>query len=175
MKVVSKYTEELQKLGVTGYTGRPEEDNMILDWWSELVTTGELDEIFAKSCYSLSKFYTLFQRPNWLFYVRDKQGIQLAIWAEPLFSTAFVGMWVAPRSRKSKQVFRSIQLIYYTLFTVFHCVMGVTKKENLLTTHVKLGYNVVGKVDGLLDDQPAWIVHLPKKSFDNSRLNPKKR
>jgi hypothetical protein len=171
----NKYIEEIKELDIKAYAGTPAEDNMILDWWSQLVTTTELDEIFSKSCYSLSKFYKLFQRPNWLFYKANKEGLQLAVWAEPAFSTAFVGMWVAPTSRHSKSVFRSIQLIYYTLFTFFHCLMGVTKQEKLLTTHVKLGYNVVGKVDGLLDDQPAWIVHLSKKSFENSRLNPKKR
>ena len=170
----NKYLEEVKELGIKAYAGRPEEDNMILDWWSHLVTTTELDEIFSKSCYSLSKFYKLFQRPSWLFYLADKGSIKLAIWAEPTFSTAFVGMWVAPDSRHSKNVFRSIQLIYHILFTFFHCVMGVTKQEKLLTTHVKLGYNVVGKVDGLMDEQPAWIVSLSKKSFENSRLNPKK-
>ena len=173
MKRIEKYTEALKELRVKGYTGTAHEDNLLLQWWSSMVDSGELTEIFAKSCLALGNFYKLFQRPNWLFYREDKEGLQLAIWAEPMFSTACVGLWVAPRSRKSKEVFRAIQLIYYALFTIFNGVIGVTKRENLLTEHVKLGYTVVGKVSSLIDDEPAWIVHLSREAFNSGRLFPK--
>jgi len=175
MKADDKLLEEVKKLDVRGYCGLPEEDNMILDWWTELVTTGELDKIFSKSCYSLGGFFKLFQRPNWLFYSADQHGFKFCIWAEPMFSTACVGLWVSPRHRKSRSVFRSIQLVYHTLFTMFNCILGVTKQEDLLTAHVDVGYTVVGKVNGLVDDQPAWIVHLTRESFKHGKLNPERR
>jgi hypothetical protein len=170
-----KILDEVKELDIHGYCGLPQEDNMILDWWTELVTTHELDTIFSKSCYALSKFYALFQRPSWLFYTYDEKGLKLAVWAEPMLSTACVGVWVAPRCRKSKSVFRSMQLIYHSLFTIFANILGITKQENLLTTHIKLGYTVVGKVPNLIDDMPAWIVTMSKESFARSRLNPERR
>ena len=166
--------EQVKELGIRGYSGTPEEDNLILEWWTELVTSATLYTIFSKSCYSISAFFKLFQRPNWLFYLKDSEGLTLAIWAEPMFSTACVGVWVAPRARKSKATFKGMQLIYYTLFTIYDRILGITKQENLLPQHTKLGYTVVGSVDGLLDDQPCWLVVLTKDEFLNSKLNPER-
>jgi hypothetical protein len=170
----NEYVKEIRDLGIRAYSGTPEEDTYILSWWSELVAAEELDTIFATTCRALGAFYKLFQRPNWLFYMADDQGFTLAIWAEPAFSSAFVGVWVAPRARKSKSVFRAMQLTYYTLFTLFNTLLGVTKQENLLTEHVKLGYIIIGKVDQLLDDQTAWVLQLTKAAFTAGKLNPKR-
>lgn len=164
--------KELQELGIKAYTGSPHEDRLVLSWWANMGDTGELHRVFSKSCYSLSKFYQLFQKPNWLFYREKDQEMQVCVWAEPLYSSAFVGVWVAPNARKSKSSFRVLQFVYHVIFTAFNSVIGVTKQEKLLPEHVKLGYNIVGKVDGLLDDEPAWIAYLTKESFQNSKLNP---
>ena len=169
-----KLEEQVKELGVRGYSGTPEEDTMILDWWTELISSHTLDTIFSKSCYSLSTFYRLFTRPNWLFYMKDSKGLTLAVWAEPMFSTACVGVWVAPRARKSKNVLNGMKLIYYTLFTIYERILGITKQENLLPQHTKLGYTVVGSVDGLLDDQPCWLVLLTREAYQTSKLNPER-
>ena len=173
-EATANLTEEIKSLGIRGYSSTPEEDSLILDWWTELVTTKTLPVIFSKSCYSLSLFYKLFQRPNWLFYLTDEEGITLAIWAEPMFSTACVGVWTAPRARKSKSTFKAMQLTYYTLFTIFSRILGITKQENLLPQHEKLGYTVIGKAPGLIDDEPCWIVMLTREAFEASKLNPER-
>jgi hypothetical protein len=169
-RIETKYAEEIKKLGLTCYSATPQEDALVFDWWNSLVATKELPKIFAESCYSLSKFYHIFQRPNALFYTKDSTGIRLAMWAEPFFSSACLGLWISPRARHSKSSFRAMQIIYNILFSIFPSLLGITKQENLLTEHEKLGYTVIGKVPSLMDTQTAWILQLTRESFKNSKL-----
>lgn len=169
------YTAEAKRLGIAAYVGLPHEDVLILDWWQELKRVGELDAIFSRSCYSLSRFYKIFQRPNWLFYLADDKGLKLAIWVEPFYASAMTGVWIAPRCRRSKTVFRSWQLIYQAIFSMFDNVLGVTKRKCLLTEHEKVGYTIVGCINKLLDSQPCWIVHMSKEAFEAGPLNPARR
>lgn len=178
MSEPENYTEEVQTLGIHGYTSTPEEDILILNWHSKIVTSKELSKVFSTSCYSISQFFRLFQRPNWLFYTTNEEGIDLAIWAEPMLATACIGLWIAPKSRESfaiKPVFRSMQLIYYMLFTMFNSIIGITKQEKLLAIHTRLGYTTIGKMENFLDNEPCWLVHLTREAFENGKLHPKRR
>ena len=169
-----KYVEEARELGIHKYASTPEEDIMIYLWWVEMRANGELGEVFASNCQSLGNFFPLFKPPNWLFYKRDAKGPQLMLWASQLLSAVSVGIWLAPRSRIDPEVYRAVQLIYHALFQVYPVNVGITKRKKLLTTFESLGYNVVGKIDGLLDGETTWIVHLSKEAFENSKLNPDK-
>jgi len=171
---ILKHGEEIEALGIHKYSSTPEEDLMISLWWAEIRANGELGEVFASDCQSLGNFFPLFKPPNWLFYKRDAKGPQLMLWASPLMSAACVGIWLAPRSRIDPEVYRAVQLIYHALFQVYPVNVGITKRKKLLTTFESLGYNVVGKIDGLLDGETTWIVHLSKEAFENSKLNPDK-
>ena len=169
---ILKYAEEAEALGIHGYRSTPEEDFMIYLWWVEMRASGELAEIFSTNCQALGNFYPLFKPPNLLFYKADAKGPQLMLWASPLLSAISVGIWLAPRSRIDTEVYRAVQIIYHALFQAYPVNVGITKREKLLTTFEGLGYNTVGKIDGLLDGEAAWIVHLSKESFENSKLNP---
>jgi hypothetical protein len=171
---ILKYAEEAKALGIYNYKSTPEEDFMLYLWWMEMRESGELDEIFSTNCQSLGNFYPLFKAPNWMFYKADDQGPQLILWASQLLSAVCMGIWVAPRSRIDPKVYRAIQIIYHALFQVYPVNVGITKREKLLTTFESLGYNIVGKIPGLLDGEVDWIVHLSKESFENSKLNPDK-
>ena len=171
---ILKYAEEAKTLGIRGYKSTPEEDFMLYLWWTEMRASGELAEIFSASCQSLGNFYPLFKSPNWMFYKVDSKGPQLFLWASQLLSAVSVGIWLAPRSRLDTEVYRAAQIIYHTLFQVYPACVGITKREKLLTTHEYMGYTIVGKIDGLLDGEPTWLVHLSKEAFENSKLNPDK-
>jgi hypothetical protein len=171
---ILKYVEEVKALGIQGYTGTPEEDFMLYLWWMELRESGELADIFSTNCQALGRFYPIFKPPNVLFYKADDKGPQLMLWAAPMLSAACVGIWLAPRSRLDTEVYRAVQIIYYTLFQAYPVNVGITKRKKLLTTFEYLGYNIAGEIPGLLDGEPTWIVHLSKESFENSKLNPDK-
>jgi len=169
---ILKYAEEAKALGIRSYTSTPEEDFMLYLWWTEMRASGELAEIFSANCQALSNFYPIFKPPNWMFYKLDDQGLQLALWASRMLSAVAVGIWLAPRSRIDPEVYRAVQIIYHALFQVYPVNLGVTKRKKLLTTFQSLGYNIVGEIPGLLDGETAWLVHLSKESFENSKLNP---
>ena len=145
---------------------------MLYLWWTEMRASGELGEIFSASCQALGNFYPIFRPPNWLFYKLDSKGPQLMLWAAPMLSAVCVGIWLAPRSRIDPEVYRAVQLIYYTLFQACPVNLGITKRKKLLTTFESLGYNIVGEIPGLIDGEPTWLVHLSKEAFENSKLNP---
>ena len=169
---ILKYAEEAKTLGIRGYTSTPDEDLMLSLWWSEMRDSGELSDIFSASCQSLGNFYPVFKPPNCLFYKLDDRGPQLMLWAAPLLSAACVGIWLAPRSRLDTEVYRAVQLVYYALFQIYPVNLGITKRKKLLTTFESLGYNIVGEIPGLIDNEPTWVVHLAKEAFENSKLNP---
>ena len=166
--------EEIRRLGIKGYTGTPREDMLLLNWWHEMNHSGDLTKVFFRSCLAIGTFFEVFKRPNWLFYTEQDDSIKVAIWAEPMFSTACVGMWAAPAVRHAPSTFKTMQLVYYTLITIFDSILGITKQEKLLRQHEKLGYNIIGKVEGLFDGDDAWLVHLTRKAFENSKLNPRR-
>lgn len=91
-----------------------------------------------------------------------------AMWFWPMLAGAQAGLWLAPEIRGTKQ---SVQLVC----TVLDCalqnrplVLGVTKQENLLEPHRKLGYTVSERLPSFWDGEDAWVVTVTRPAFQQS-------
>src|SRR3990172_50052 len=79
---------------MTYIPGDGEHDLLLASWWGHLVEGEDLGKVFTVSCASLSGFFQAFQAPCILYFAKDDKGIWFAMWAEPIMSGAFFGLWV---------------------------------------------------------------------------------
>jgi len=169
MKALKDRAEELE---ICLYRGTVDEDILIAEWWDSL--GDELPKLVTESAYSLSSFYSLFKSPNMMSYtVRDRK-MESVHWAEPVSTSPhaiFFSSWSSKALRGTKRHAILMATIYEILFSMDQkTILGITKQQELLELHSKLGYEIMGPVPHLFDGDEAWVMYLTKESFEASRV-----
>jgi len=166
------YIEEAKKLGLQFYQPCEEQDVLLLKWWMYLRETGDLTKLFSDYHRTLSNFYNFLTPPCRLAFKLDADNqIIFAVWFVPVSDSAtstFMGYWAHENFRSTQEHVRVSNIIYTLAFKIWKVIVGVTKHENLLRIHRKLGYNIVGTIPHFLDDQDVWIVYLTEENFKQS-------
>jgi len=141
-------------------------DLRLIHWWLRMRKDGDLDLTFLSSAHTLSGFMELW-KTNELAYEYDDDGMTMAFWLTRYMGTAMVGLWIRSDKRKHIPTLRSVMQAYQFVFdNGLLSIFGVTKQEDLLDEHRKLGYTVLGEVPGLWDgNQSGWIVVLTADAF----------
>lgn len=150
------------------YTGTVEEDLLLAGWYANLHMNGDWDKCFLHPRTGIGWFYTYFHKDVQLWYVVEQQTLILAGWFEPLNSGgAFFSLWVHPEHRRRRRMLQAYgELLDYALDRT-HILLGVTKQEQLLDGHRKMGYTVVGPIPGLWGKgQDAWLVSLTRAQLE---------
>jgi hypothetical protein len=167
-------TEKVKELGITLYSGTPDEDVIIAQWWDLLFGTPEFADLVSSSAYSLSAFYSMFKPPNMMAYTVKDDAIESVHWAEPISTSPhaiFFSSWCAEELRGTKRQAILMTTLYQLLFSMGkRVILGITKQEKLLDLHRKLGYVILDPVPFLFDDASAWVMYLTKDAFEHSRL-----
>lgn len=150
------------------YEGNSEDSLILLNWWMELVKSGDLDKVLFPSSHPLGAFMGFFQPGKIrMVYVPDEANqIKLAAWGEVVANgVIFFSLWTRHDFR-GKHGLQATLDIYNEIFKVFTVVMGVTKQERLLGVHKKLGYTIVAKVPSLWGGvEDGWLMQLTKDNF----------
>jgi hypothetical protein len=145
-------------------------DLAMIKWYSELCRTGDLEKVFTKSAHPLSRFFECFASPRELFFDTTKGLITFAMWFEPVMTGgALVGLWIAPDRRHHPSTYKLLITLYSKAFEVYPLLMGITKQEELLKPHLKLGYTCNGRLPGIWDGEDAWLLTLTKEDFTHGR------
>jgi hypothetical protein len=152
------------------YTGSIDDDRLLAGWFGRLHLSGDWSKCFIQPPGGIGWFYAYFQREVELWYVTDepRSEITLAGWFEPMNQgTAFFSLWVHQAYRgKRRSVQAFVELLDYGL-THKHIILGITKQENLLDAHRKMGYTIVGKIPGLWGHgQDAWLVSITRPQLE---------
>jgi hypothetical protein len=148
------------------------EDVLLLSWYNELVQTGDID-IFHPTMSNLSNFLAYWKPPRALFYIPKREGLNMAFWLDPDQKKAYSGLWVTESKRHSVAIYREIQRCYAAAFGEFNVLIGISHKKNLVESHKKLGYTVLGEIPhGWDGDRSVYVVYLTKEDFETSILNP---
>ena len=150
------------------YSPEPDQDVRVASWWSDLVKSGELVDIFAPNVQSLSAFLHMFQLPTQLYYRVDDKGIRAAVWFEPMLSGAFVGMWIRPNLRRTRDSVLFLRDTILEASNHVNVLIGLTKQADVVFLAQKLGFQNMGGISGLL---PGGITYLLVKETDFSRRN----
>lgn len=174
MSSLDSCQENLKKLGIRLYQGSEQEDRALAVLWDSLVESGEIDLLVAQSARSLSTFLGLFRLPNMLIYTWDGIDMESIHWVEPVTTSAnavFFSSWCSPETRGTKRHLELATAIYELIFAMGKkLILGVTKQEQLLALHVKLGYAIMDPMPFLFDDCHAYIMYMTQPMFEDSRI-----
>lgn len=166
--------DNLNEHGVKFYAGTVDEDIAITHLWHDLQSTGEITKLVATNAYSLSGFFSLLKLPNVAFYTQRGQDIESLHWLEQVSTSAdaiFFSSWWRPDGRGSKRHSIVSSLVYQLVFSLDRkLIIGITKQENLLPLHKKIGYHVHEPIPYLFNGQTGWIMHLTEHDFKNGQL-----
>ena len=165
--------ERAKELNLMLYQRCLEADIALFKWWTHLNQTGDFDDLFEDTQRSLSAFYDIFKPPCFLILAFDGDHIWNAIWFSPFSDSntaAFVGNWCDEPFRGSRRQLAVNIFAYDAAFKFWDVLLGVTKHENLLGIHRKMGYEIVGSIPHFMAGDEAWIVYLTKENFCNSRV-----
>lgn len=149
------------------YEPGPDMDLAVAGMWSRMRADGDLDTLFPKDSQGLASLYDLIRGPSrgLLFEADATEGIWLAMWFEQVMGVAFSGLWIARPRRATRPALRSLLITYEQALRWFPAILGVTKQEDLLRPHRRLGYQVLGQIPGIWDGGPAWLVMLTRSGF----------
>lgn len=146
-----------------GYSGKPEQDQLLADWWMRMDADGDLPRTFAAGSRTMRELFHMMAPPQVLFYERDAEGIWFACWVEQLLSAACVGVWCRTDRRRSKGLLFSFLEALDLILRFAPVVIGITRHENLLASHTRLGYTVLGAVPNLFEGTTAgWVMVLTR-------------
>ena len=170
---MEEYLEQARELDLVLYHPCNEYDLALFNWWVRLQEAGEFNDLFDESQRPLSKFFKIFKPPCVLALAFDGTNIWMAVWFTPAgdnASSAFVSYWCEKDKRGSRKQLKITKLLYTMAFKFWKVLVGVTKHENLLRIHRRLGYNIVGTIPFFMEGEDAWVVYLTEDNFKDSRV-----
>lgn len=165
--------ERIKELGIKLYQQKPEDDYTIAMWWDRVYQDGTITEFATEACKSLAVFISMFKDPNVMFYTTHGGNIEMAGWCEPISTsehTAFFSSWCDPDFRGSKRQAMVMSTIYEIIFQFKKVLIGITKQQDLLQIHYKIGYKDHGVIPYLFDEEKAVVLHLTKEAFYEGQL-----
>lgn len=141
-------------------------DAILLQWYTDVVTSGAIKDLFNFRSRTLSGFYAALQPPIRLFVQLDERGMWFAAIVTPIFAGAELDIWVREDKRKSKAWFESMFEALELCFTNYGTVIGLSTYENVATLE-RLGYTILGKIPNLWDgDRDLWVMYVTRESFE---------
>lgn len=141
-----------------------EHDALLLQWYQELLRSGDIDITFMPSSKPLGTWINLFRTAH-LWFDADERGIWWAGWFEPAYGGVMYAMWCRADRRKSIcNVEHTMEALEGAL-AAWGTVFGITKQPALLEVHRRLGYTIVADIPGLWESGSAWLVVLTADGF----------
>lgn len=175
-EIFEKYKPQFDSLSALIYSQSPSEDLILLRWWMSLCETGDINRLILPESRRLSPFLNIFKFPTALIYSLNIEGeMDNVFWASPVDSisqhrAAYCGMWSRQNSRGKLKQYNFVAFVYAFAFEFYDALLGMTWQPDLLDLHKKLGYNIIGCIPNLYDEDFLYMVHLTQEAFNSSRF-----
>lgn len=139
----------------------PEKDALLVGWWADLLSEpGGFEQLFVQPIMrNLGDFLAYF-RGVYLCYTLEAGRISATFWLEPFLAGAFLGLWVAPKRRRSATIARLLAAQLEVAKSKCAVVFALTRQERLLRPAQRLGFKVLGGYNGLWMGAKAWLLAL---------------
>lgn len=171
---MEEFVKRAEELGLEVYQPTIEHDLIFSNWYVHLNESGDFDRIFTERLRPLSQFMSNFQSPTITAFARDDaHNVWICAWFatfSDIASGVFMHMWCREDMRGTREQYNLTHLIYSFATTAWPVVIGITKHEDLLHIHRKLGYHIVGTIPKMLDQQDVWVLYLTRELFEDSRF-----
>lgn len=112
---------------------------VLLDWYNQLVTTGDHYLAFDKDLRYVSNFLAFFKPPQTLAFASDKRGMWFAFWLSPFMSGANFGLWVREDKRNGTAWFKLLTECFDESFKTVTVLIAVTKQDSVCAQLERLG------------------------------------
>lgn len=175
-KIFERYSPYFDALNARIYTQNQAEDLLMLRWWIKLNETGDLERLILPESRRLSPFLNTYKQPTTMIYSLAPDGeFDNTFWATPVDDTskhraAYCGAWSRTDLRGRRRQLHFAAFVYSFAFEFYDTLLGMTWQQDLLDLHQKFGYNIVGCIPNLYDEDFLYIVHLTKANFQASRF-----
>ena len=175
-EIFERYKADFESLNARIYSCNAAEDILMLRWWIHLNESGDINRLVLPDVRRLSPFLNVFKFPTALIYSLNANGeINNVFWASSVDSiskhkAAYCGLWCRANARGKHHHLSFVAFVYTFAFEFYDALLGLTWQSNLLDSHRKLGYNIVGCIPNLHDEDFIYIVHLTRENFQSSRL-----
>lgn len=145
--------------------GDHEAELLLGQCYIELLKSEDLARLFVDPP-SLRSFLNTFTPPICLLFEHDERGIFLLAWIEPSLKGAFFALWLRQDRRKSLGAYRGILMALCAGLSRFTVLLGITGQESLVAQHLKLGYDLLNKINGLYGpDRPGWLMQVNREKI----------
>lgn len=152
------------------YTPGQDGDIELLQWYGQLVASGDLQKIVGPSLYPLAPFLRNFIDPTVdLFYLADERGWWIVGWTFPLMGGGTWGLWVRNTERRPGQAREAMTFIMDTLDLAtqrFPVLVVTTKQPPIVAKAQRLGYTYLGVVPLLFEGESCHVLHLTRAAFE---------
>jgi len=154
--------------GLIEYVQGPIHDIAMLQWYGAICANGDIRNLMPLDVVTPSQFYAYIdpKKLSVLFKV-DELGVWFVAVYTPMMSGAQFDMWVRADRRHGKGWVASMCEALDWGFERWPVLLGLTAQDNLLDSHRRMGYTVVGKVPKFWDGKrDLWIMWITKQAFD---------
>ena len=167
---MKELSEKAKALGIMIYQPSFEMDNVLMHWWHEMYSTGDLGLAFGDPQLPFTTFMQTFQPPNILLLSLDIEAkAWCAGWFKPFNDAALVGAWVREEMRKTPKSIEVAHVCYQAAFKLWPTLISITPFEPLLKLHRNWGYNILGQIPSLLSGKDTWIMYLTEEGYKKSK------
>lgn len=151
------------------YDRSADHDALLAQWWARLWDAHEFERAFDDALVPLGAFLGHWRTgPRTLWMWVDVQGVWMAVWFEPVFSGAFMGLWIRRDYRRGgcgRQSLAGIHAAHRWAFSRWPVVLVVTKQEQLLRPLRKLGYTEGMVIPRLWNGCDTWVLTTTEKTY----------
>jgi hypothetical protein len=151
------------------------DDAAVVALWIRMNASNDLDRVFPDGSRSLSDLFEILRPPMRAFFEVDDYGPWFAAWSKPEMSGATFGLWIAPERRHRRSTTFLVVDLLDALLKEHPVLFSITKQENLLPAHRKLGYEIHGPIPYLFDNANAWVVSLTREGLRRAQCRYKKK
>jgi hypothetical protein len=157
------------------YDGSDQHDWLLAQWYVEVKTNGDLENLFFKNNRAISKVLAYFQRDTYVFFqVREGKIVRMA-WLEPHMTGGSFGLWITRGLRGRVETIHWIEAACLIGFELYPVLLAVTKQQNLVDSMQRFGYTFVGSIPYLWDGETAWVLSLVKEDLPHERRKQRRR
>ena len=147
-----------------------EHDLLLINWWSELADGGDLSKIFHPNIHAPSRFLPYFNPPRAMFFKIEGPRIWFALWAEPFFDGAAIGLWVAPEKRRTRETLRSLLRMVDVLVRQYKTLVVVSKLEGIIEqVGSAAGFEPVGSISRIFSGSDMSVAQLTIEKWQQNR------
>ena len=141
------------------------EEFLLVEWYNQLVTSGDHFITFSSDMRHLSTFLTTFKNQA-LVYAVDNLGMWFACWFEPIMSGAYFGTWVRKDKRHGTAWYGRFKAAIDAAFQRLTVLIALTKQEAVAEQLERIGAVHGMRIPALWDGEAVDVYTLTRDQWN---------